>query len=632
MGNDITRSTFDHRKQYVGVVKQQGRVTLDADDNEALDIALDSSRRDNLEIIGVGGSPGDGFHIANPRVEGDSLNFDIPAGSIYVSGIRYLLEENQTYQKQSDWWRNNPQEGRIPMPDPNTDRTDLVYLMLWQQDVSATEDVELLEVALGGIDTTARRKTFGRVLVFLNVQAEDCNVAWERLEAHWEAEKFGTLAETLEVTTDVRLTVTFDPASTSPDLCSPITQGGYLGAANQAIRVQIVDGNHFVWGFDNASALYRVRVRADRRTVDFDTLPRDAFHHPHPGQGVEVLPWSAELANGAKLAALTGHLSTVEVPYNATTKTLTLADPYPDQWPVSDAEGNALTLYLRVWEERLAFTPNAEAPVKLGITGVQVTLTGTQFRAGDYWSMGVRPATPQTVYPERLLTGKAPDGIRYFVCPLALLRWTAGQGISVLDCLEEAFFLDLVQLTKRSKTALNVSSGRVIFENMTGNGEIRASPFINHGLQEEHIAFILALEFDSIRVMGDTAYLHVFNPQESPLYPLMWAWHFTPDRFFIVVQDRRQGVAAPPPPFSFIVRWWAIPKTLEQGDIYAPPPDEEEPIPESSVLVRIAMNPGIGINDLAVELEVQQEALGVLLNRLVEAGRIRIDQGQLFLQ
>jgi uncharacterized protein DUF6519 len=608
MGNDITRSTFDHRKQYVGVVKQQGRVTLDADDNEALDIALDSSRRDTLEIIGVGGSPGDGFRIANPREDDGSLNFDIPAGSIYVSGIRYLLEEDQTYQEQSDWWRNDPQEGRVPMPDPDTDRTDLVYLMLWQQDVSATEDVELLEVALGGVDTTARRKTFGRVLVFPNVQAEDCNTAWERLGAHWETEKFGTLTETLEVTTDARLTVTFDPASTSPDLCSPITQGGYLGAANQAIRVQIVDGNHFVWGFDNASALYRVRVRADRRTVDFDTLPRDAFHHPRPGQVVEILPWSAELANGAKLAALTGHLSTVEVPYDPNTKTLSVADPYPDQWPVTDAEGNALTLYLRVWEERLPFTPNAEAPVKLGITGVQVTLTGTQFRAGDYWSMGVRPATPQTVYPERLLTGKAPDGIRYFVCPLALLRWTAGQGVSVLDCLEDAFFLDLVQLTKRSKTAINVSSGRVIFENMTGEGEVRQSPWIRHGLHEKHIAIVLALDFgpeepedtNRIHILGDTSYLS-FNPPLNGPVPLMWAFHLmaAPEQFLIVLQDRRPRgpVGGPPlPSVSFIVRWWAIPKTLEQGDLRAPPlPPQEERFPENIVVDGITLHTGIRI-------------------------------------
>jgi hypothetical protein len=316
--------------------------------------------------------------------------------------------------------------------------------------------------------------------------------------------------------------------------------------------------------------------------------------------------------------------------------------------PITDDNGNTLTLYLRVWEERLPFTPNADAPVKLGMTGVQVTLTGTRFRAGDYWSIGVRPATPQVVYPERLLKrkepeaeepeGKAPDGLRYFVCPLALIRWTAGQGVHVLDCLEEAFVLDLVALTRRSRTALDVSSGRVIFEGMSGLGEISQSPPIKHGLEAKHIAIVLALEIGSedpqennaVRVMGDTAYLSL---QESPL---MWAVHTnaTPDQFVIILQDRRQFHGDDPPAeSSLIVRWWAIPKTLEQGDIHAPPPPEQAaPVLDDFVIVRIAMRPGIRINPLAQELEVQPEALGVVLDRLVQAGRIRRDeQGRHFL-
>jgi hypothetical protein len=184
--------------------------------------------------------------------------------------------------------------------------------------------------------------------------------------------------------------------------------------------------------------------------------------------------------------------------------------------------------------------------------------------------------------------------------------------------------------------ATNVSSGRVIFESMRGLGEIRQSPPINHGLQEEHIAFVLALEFGSedpqvrngFRVMGDTAYFPPL-PEEGPL---MWAVHTneTPDQFVIYLQDRRPfgRTENAPGEVSFIVRWWAIPKTLERGDIRAPrPPTEPEvPFPEDFIVGRIAVRPGLRIEYLADELEVQAEVLKVPLDKLLEAGRIRIDE------
>ena len=640
MGSDITRLTFDHRKQYVGVVKQQGRVTLDADDNEALDIALESNRRDKLDIIGPCGTPDDGFSITNPREENGSVNFYISAGTMYVGGIRYTFEKAYTYLDQPDWRRNNPQEGGLPFPSsgavgglpvPSSGvvRNDLVYLMLWQQDVSASEDAELLEVALGGIDTTARRKTFGRVLVFpAGFLKRDCAGAWKALGEHWSEERFGTLMPTGELTTDVRLTVDFDPTSNSPDLCSPVTQGGYLEAANQAIRVQIVDRNNLLWGFDNASALYRVRLRADRTTVEFDMVPLDEFHHPRPGQAVEVLLWSAELSNGEKLAALMGHITTVNAPYNPNNRTLSLADPYPDEWGVFDDSGNALTLYLRVWQEHLRFDDTESAPVKLGMTGVQVTLTGTQFRPGDYWTIGVRPATPQTVHPKRLLTGKAPDGIRYFACPLALIRWGGDQPF-VSDCRKH--FDNLVELSRR------VSSGRVIFQDMHGQDEIRQSEPIKHGLQEKHIAIILSMEFGSkgniedtnaFRVMGDTGYFPV-SPEHHT--PLMWAVHTNamPDEFVIILQDRRPRAQEPLPGVSFIVRWWAIPKDIEQDDTNVGPSRKLQFPPDDFIVGFIAMYPNIKFDILAGEFGIQDEqiknAFYKQLIKLVDGGRIKRD-------
>ena len=131
--------------------------------------------------------------------------------------------------------------------------------------------------------------------------------------------------------------------------------------------------------------------------------------------------------------------------------------------------------------------------------------------------------------------------------------------------------------------------------------------------------------------MGDTAHLPTSPPDETPL---MWALAGNGNTFVIMVQDRRRGQTAPPPSISIIVRWWAIPKTLEQGDLHVPPlpppPPGQVTFPEDFVVTRIIMGPGIGIDHLAEELKVQPQVLEVLLNKLVEGGRIRIDQGRLF--
>src|SRR5207244_3630223 len=110
------------------------------------------------------------------------------------------------------------------------------------------------------------------------------------------------------------------PAGQQQDLCSPPVVGGYLGTENQAIRVQLIDQTHFTWGFDNAGPLYRVTLGPDDqnrpRQVTLLTSPKDQAHWPTSGQVVEILPWSAVLANGEKVAEVSGFLARVAGAYN----------------------------------------------------------------------------------------------------------------------------------------------------------------------------------------------------------------------------------------------------------------------------------------------------------------------------
>ena len=83
------------------------------------------------------------------------------------------------------------------------------------------------------------------------------------------------------------------PAASTP--CDPIVQGGYLGAENQLIRLQISGnasqgkGQSLLWGYDDASFLYRVSPKPVGQTLLLNQAPVDAFHCPATNQVVEVL-------------------------------------------------------------------------------------------------------------------------------------------------------------------------------------------------------------------------------------------------------------------------------------------------------------------------------------------------------
>jgi hypothetical protein len=425
---------------------QQGRITTDEDVNALRRIRGEDRRRARAEIIGPAGSPDNGFRITDPReTAGGQVEFDIAQGAFYLGGLRLEMTEPQTFRTQTD---------RLQMPStahdaPATERYDMVLLEAYEQPVSAVEDSELYEVALGGPDTSARMRLMQRVLLAEDVQAQSCEQAWQKLVDGAKA-KWGVLNKDNEVVPSITLTVGYVADGDPESLCTPQTAGGYLGAENQAIRVQLVDPDHLTWGFDNASPLYRVRAD-DPKTLTMLTEPRDQAHWPLANQVVEILPWAAVLPNNEKLAEIRGHLSLVETSYTPDTGTLTLTDAVPaagfDNWAQrSDAgelDDTGRYYFMRVWDRgpdrssdpAIPFTPGT--PVTLGHTGLQVTINGPHRRPGDHWIIAARPETPNHVVPWELETGRPPHGVRRFYAPLALIHWVVQNGVlsaDVHDC------------------------------------------------------------------------------------------------------------------------------------------------------------------------------------------------------
>ncbi|MBK9225642.1 MAG: hypothetical protein IPL67_00905 [Ignavibacteria bacterium] len=93
--------------------------------------------------------------------------------------------------------------------------------------------------------------------------------------------------------------------------------------------------------------------------------------------------------------------------------------------------------YLRVWNrgDDLNSDPNIPItlglPIKLGHTGLEITITGNDRVANDFWVIAARPETPNRVVPWELEQGISQNGVRRFFAPLAVIKWTnEGEAVS----------------------------------------------------------------------------------------------------------------------------------------------------------------------------------------------------------
>ena len=443
---DRARLTYTPARQYREVVSQQGRVTLEADVNEAGRISSESTRQNALDFVGPVGTPDDGYAVS---VSG-STDLSIGPGTMYVGGLRLQLSTAVLQSAQPEW--RDTATDPLWIPPGDGDLTASLALLAIEQEITAVEDPALREVALGGPDSAARTRILQRFLLMPGA-ATTCDTAVAQLASFWEARgrTYNAAAAMLEPRSRLKVTTLSTPPAASP--CDPPSQSGYLGADNQLIRVQITAYNpstqtgRLLWGWHNASTLYRCTPK-DATTVELARRPIAPEFAPATNQAVQLLMPAAALGEGAISAALVGHVATLTAPYQPDTRLVTLPAATPLPLPYRTPPDN-MPLFLRLWQEDKPFTlGNA---VELTGTGLAVTITastGNVVSVGDYWSIAVRPQTPNAVYPERLLAApQPPDGPREWLCPLAVVRRTGRTWQSLDDC--RLPFDNLVELTAR---------------------------------------------------------------------------------------------------------------------------------------------------------------------------------------
>ncbi|MBN1512856.1 MAG: right-handed parallel beta-helix repeat-containing protein [Phycisphaerae bacterium] len=422
MKGDFTRFTFDPTKHYTRVLKQQGRVDLDADWNEQAEILDALDRVTRVDAIGSVGIPihRPGF-VISPAGDNDLA---ISAGRIYVDGILCEMPADKPYT-----YNMQPYLFKPPEIQPVANRTDLVYLDVWERHVTALEDPALREPALDGPDTTTRVQTVFQIRVNTDVPARTCKEAQ------------------LPKPSDGRLSTSFVSPGRD-NLCETPLGGGYRGLENRLYRVEIHEGGDFKnakfkWSRDNGAIACRIEefVTGEEKCVRVSRLGRDQELAFRREDCVEVLCDEAEL-NGKP-----GKLVCVD-DLDEANHGLRLSDT------VSSYK-NTTNPKIRRWDQAGDAIPVTSDWIDLE-HGIRVKFSGDRFLTGDYWTFAARTATRQ--FDE--LDAAPPQGIIHHYAPLALVTWVEGpHGLTadIVPCSPK--FPPLTELPVGSRCCCTITVG-----------------------------------------------------------------------------------------------------------------------------------------------------------------------------
>lgn len=480
MSVDCSRFTFHPWKDYFGVVMQQGRVQLDADWNEwvaELARRLQAGAMDTLGPAEAGRAVVPSTTPTGFQITAQAGGFTIGVGRVYVDGLpaenhggpanawdprlaetagtaaisffeQPYLPFNATNQPAPADVFNRPVLAGGP---------HLVYLDVWQREVTHLHDADLVEKAVG-VDTTARTQIAWQVRVLQNPGNVVCATDDDDING-WN-----------DITrpSGARLTTSTGDLTDDPNPCVVAPAAGYKGLENQLYRVEIHRGGPqntatFKWSRDNATVATRVaEIHGGTRLV-VDSLGRDDVLGFHPGEWLEILDdWH-------ELHGLPGVLRRIRPGDGivAATRSILFDDALPAGLFPVDSQGRtaaARNTRIRRWDQSnqvrradgsVFHDLNASAssngiPVPPAGTvlalenGILIELElpdGGEYRTGDYWVFKAR-AADGTI---DILDAAPPRGIHHHYARLAVvtlpnvqedcrIHWPPATGGQSCDC------------------------------------------------------------------------------------------------------------------------------------------------------------------------------------------------------
>jgi hypothetical protein len=442
MSFDGSRFTFDSWNNFLGVVMQQGRVQLDSDWNEWLAEFARRVQAGTLDIVGPAVYPAttpNAFKIMLGLDSSGDTSVEIGPGRMYVDG---LLAENHgqpapTTQKwipsttppaspssgTLNWdgsldelvgsasvdYYNQPYYPEAP-PFPQSGGPFLVYLDVWQREVTFVEDPDLIEKAVG-VDTTGRLQMVWQVKWLdagAGASCSDPGAAWTQL----------LLPPGAQLTTGV-------VASSASGPCCLTPNTGYTGLENQLYRVEIHQPGTlatatFKWSRDNASVATAVTgISQGGSVLSVQSTGKDNV------LGFAANNWVEITDDYLEFHGLPGELHQVTI-VDPVGKTITVTPPVSSSFPVDSNNQTNPYRHTRLtrWDGSgtTGDTPVSSTAITLenGVTVTFGLLVGAQdFNTGDFWVFAARSVDGTVEF----LNAAPPRGIHHHYAQLAVLNF-----------------------------------------------------------------------------------------------------------------------------------------------------------------------------------------------------------------
>ncbi len=445
MGGDYSKYAFKADNLFSDVLMQQGKVQLDSDWNEQTAIQFRRKRAQTIDTIGRAVVPwetADGFLITPDGGSGLLIH----PGRMYVDG---LLAENRgrlvddsgnpfarVFDAKLDETRTNEPYSYANQPYRIFDAGDealpatpfLVYLDVWQREVTLLKVPDIVEKAVG-FDTTTRMQTVWQVRTqgissSNDPQCPDALAEWESLIAPSAA----------------RLTTGTVAVNTNPDPCLIPPGAGYRGLENRLYRVEVHQGGplgtaSFKWARHNGAVATAVS-HIDGSELTVDQSQWDEFRRFEVGDWVEISD------NKLEFAGLPGEMARVDdVDYSTNRITLTgvLSGDFPTSG-VDHATDPTRRTRIRKWDqsgvvrdttgaEIINLASSADGLIDIQPASISVVLEdgitvnfdldpGTgEFKSGDYWLFAARTVDASL----ELLDRAPPLGIHHHYARLAIV-------------------------------------------------------------------------------------------------------------------------------------------------------------------------------------------------------------------
>jgi hypothetical protein len=430
MKGDFSNWRDERRRNFAGVLHQQGRVLLDGDWNAQTEIFNDWQDTAGRDIIGAGVAavPSDkpkSFKITSAihSLADNNVQLEVTPGRVWADGLLAQLFGEPDPDSTAD-------VDRVatyllpPIQEPPFDEStieagvrDAVVLEVWREEINGFQmPAALIEPALGGPDTTERVHTAMAFRLFRLEAGDTCENIRGKLQDDFS--KKG------------KLTVTLNPPNAGAGDCPTVAGGGYTGFEHNLYRIEIAN-------VDSGPAMFKWSQYAGGLVGrgHFDAATKEVAIKANT-QAIINSGLSSFYLEAVEYDKLLGHWR-VTYGADATLNNNILIIGAERFGTIPNNPNDTDTSFFRLWngiEEIQNFTSDDELPNNVGINLDFEAPAGSNYVPGDYWTFPVRAG--EIISEDVLINNKAPQGIHYHRVPLAVLTWADTEDVEqpIEDC------------------------------------------------------------------------------------------------------------------------------------------------------------------------------------------------------